>query len=183
MDHSYTKTIWEDAPSTETPLSAENLNHLENGLAALYADVLALETRVDGMTTGGSHVGMVIMSTTLDNEDDVIAIYGGTAWSRIEGKFLLGSSSDYPIGSTGGNADAIVPQHVHTLDTMYQKVNNLVNLPTSLASGSVSVDIPIDLDKEMVLYGASTNAPSGSESVTGKNMPPYKAVYIWERTA
>lgn len=43
MDHSYTMTQWQDAPSTETPLNAENLNHIEQGIGAIYHDVGALE--------------------------------------------------------------------------------------------------------------------------------------------
>lgn len=31
----YTKTVWEDLPSTNTPLSAANLNKIENELATL----------------------------------------------------------------------------------------------------------------------------------------------------
>ena len=43
MDHSYTMTQWQDAPSTETPLSADNLNHIEQGIGAIYHDVGVLE--------------------------------------------------------------------------------------------------------------------------------------------
>lgn len=46
MDHSYTKTIWEDAPSVETPLSANNLNNMENGIPAIYYEVGLLEQTV-----------------------------------------------------------------------------------------------------------------------------------------
>lgn len=51
---------------------------------------------------GGSYVGMVIHSTTLDTQQKVIEQYGGTTWVKIEGRFLLGQSSSYAINSTGG---------------------------------------------------------------------------------
>ena len=35
----YERINWEDAPSRATPLSADNLNQMDNALAALYADV------------------------------------------------------------------------------------------------------------------------------------------------
>lgn len=28
----YEKTVWEDSPSTSSPITAANLNHIENGL-------------------------------------------------------------------------------------------------------------------------------------------------------
>ncbi|WGM03460.1 hypothetical protein [Arsenophonus nasoniae] len=33
---SYTKTNWENSPSTKTPLNAENLNNIEAGVSALH---------------------------------------------------------------------------------------------------------------------------------------------------
>jgi hypothetical protein len=47
----YTPTVWEDAPSTDTPLSATNLNHLETGVddATTTADAAAAAaTALDG---------------------------------------------------------------------------------------------------------------------------------------
>lgn len=32
----YTKTVWKDLPDTTTPLNASNLNHIEDGIKALY---------------------------------------------------------------------------------------------------------------------------------------------------
>ena len=69
-----------------------------------------------------SHVGMIVQSTTLDTEAKVIAIYGGTSWSKIEGRFLLGASSSYAINSTGGEAThtltiSEMPSHNHASST------------------------------------------------------------------
>ncbi|HGJ5885673.1 hypothetical protein [Arsenophonus nasoniae] len=33
---SYTKTNWENSPSTKTPLNAENMNNIEAGVSALH---------------------------------------------------------------------------------------------------------------------------------------------------
>lgn len=33
---SYTKTNWENSPSTKTPLNADNLNNIETGISALH---------------------------------------------------------------------------------------------------------------------------------------------------
>lgn len=45
----YQKVNWEDAPSNATPLSAENLDNMDNGLAALYQDVADLEEEVENI--------------------------------------------------------------------------------------------------------------------------------------
>lgn len=45
----YQKVNWEDAPSTATPLNAENLDNMDNGLAALYQDVADLEEEVENI--------------------------------------------------------------------------------------------------------------------------------------
>lgn len=52
-----------------------------------------------------SHIGMVIHSTTLDTMDKVIHVYGGKTWEKIEGRFLLGQSSEYAINDTGGGKE------------------------------------------------------------------------------
>lgn len=52
----------------------------------------------------------------------VIAIYGGTSWSKVEGRFLLGTSSSYAVNSIGGEAahtltTAEMPSHNHASST------------------------------------------------------------------
>ena len=58
-----------------------------------------------------SHIGQIIMSTTLNTQAKVIEQYGGTTWAKIEGRFLLGASSGYPVNSTGGEKE-----HTLTVD-------------------------------------------------------------------
>lgn len=130
--------------------------------------------------TGGakevSHIGMIIHTTTLDTMEKVIEIYGGTAWEKIEGRFLLGQSANYAIGSTGGEAvhtltTAEMPSHSHTYsdyttaDSTYQQ---------TAGSGWKSV-------YTVTKYSQTTNKTGGGAA--HNNMPPYKTVYIWERTA
>lgn len=57
-------------------------------------------------------VGSIYMSTTLTTKAQVEAIFGGT-WEKLEGRFLLGSSSSYANGATGGEAS-----HTLTVDEM-----------------------------------------------------------------
>lgn len=58
-------------------------------------------------------IGSIYMSTTEDTAAKVQTKFGGT-WEKIEGRFLLSSSSSYTAGSTGGSANAVVVSHSHT---------------------------------------------------------------------
>ena len=118
---------------------------------------------------------------------------GGT-WERIQGQFLLGASSSYSAGSTGGSADAIVVSHAHSMPSSgshghslrYYSYNgsqgqNNVTLNFNGYGGSLSQDI-----NNVSVIGSGTHTHtinSTGESGTGKNMPPYIAVYVWKRTA
>lgn len=182
MNHSYTKTIWEDAPSTETPISADNLNNIENGLGAIYYEVGLLEQEIERLKSAArSHVGMIIISSALDTEAKVIELYGGTHWVPITGRFLLGASSQYPNGSAGGSANAKVVSHSHGFeykDTCAKSANGIKGYAEK-ASGSAS-SIPIYNVANDEKHGTTI---STGTSGAGANMPPYAAVYIWKRTS
>ena len=123
---------------------------------------------------------MIIHSTTLDTMEKVIAIYGGTTWVKIEGRFLLGQSSSYSINSTGGESTHKLtvnemPSHRHDLDG---------HVLEFVGRGGT-------WGPEFTATGNASNTNANGLNVTGyrggnvahNNMPPYKVVYIWERTA
>lgn len=136
------------------------------------------ETTIGGELTSKSHVGMIIHSTTLDTEAKVIALYGGTQWTKIEGMFLLGANSTYTVNSTGGEAThqltvAEMPVHAHGLGAGA--------LSYSMTGGGNDIGAStFRLARDGYQLTATNNAGSGGAH---NNMPPYKAVYIWERTA
>lgn len=176
-----------------------------------------------------SHVGMIVQSTTLDTEAKVIAIYGGTSWSKIEGRFLLGTSSSYAVNATGGEAThklttAEMPSHTHGLNNHTHSIPALsgttkssgshihssknqytANTGDGTSGGGISVMAGTsasifftNLDRISYETGSHTHSVTTNASTTGSNssntastgsgtahnnMPPYKAVYIWERTA
>lgn len=117
-----------------------------------------------------------MQSTSLDTMEKVISIYGGTEWRKIEGMFLLGASAKYPIDSTGGEAThkltvTEMPAHAHfaTVDTSFHPA-------------------PGGTNNNAWAINASSQSPNNGITSTGggaahNNMPPYKTVYIWERTA
>jgi regulator of replication initiation timing len=42
----YTRINWKNSPNTETPVTAENLNHMEDGIEGLLQEVNALKAEV-----------------------------------------------------------------------------------------------------------------------------------------
>lgn len=161
--------------------SAANMNDLEERVSNEFD---ALNKKMELVR---SHVGMIVQSTTLDTEAKVIAIYGGTSWSKIEGRFLIGASSSYVINSTGGEAThtltiSEMPSHNHASSTKKGAIPNWDNEKDSngscygLQAGSLSYQSSYAYD----INTTSTSYAGGNQA--HNNMPPYKAVYIWERT-
>lgn len=128
-------------------------------------------------------VGAVYISI---NSTSPQTLFGGT-WKQIQGQFLLGASSAYPAGSTGGSKDAVVVAHTHNpanqsgyygFITSASKAFTVGDMGTQSGSGRY---YPYSTSA----YDVSRNTQTGSTGVSGtdKNMPPYIAVYIWYRTA
>lgn len=103
---------------------------------------------------------------TSDNTFDPNVVWGGT-WEKVQGRFLLGSSNKYSIGTTGGSADAVVVSHRHSF--------SLGSLSFFTVGGTVSTF------KVGGTPAVSNSTQTEGESGTGKNMPPYLVVNIWKR--
>lgn len=117
-------------------------------------------------------------------------LFGGT-WEQIQGRFLLGRSSSYPVGSMGGEA-------THTL-TENEMPSHKGHLSSGISGGApyekgnykgyLNSDIMTpysDIGRGWNVYAGNEMHPA-SEAVGGgqahNNMPPYLSVYIWKRTA
>lgn len=128
-------------------------------------------------------VGSIYISVNSTNPE---VLFGGT-WEQIQGRFLLGMSSSYPIGSTGGSKDAVVVAHTHNpaneagytgFITNSKKAFSIGDMGSQSGSGRYYPFATADFD-------ISRNTATGSTGVSGtdKNMPPYLAVAMWKRTA
>ena len=133
-------------------------------------------------------VGSVISTTTnYANSAAVVAKYGGTTWTRFsEGQFAVGYSttdSDFSAGATGGAKDVTLTE---------AQVPNI--------DGSISIDAFINSAGDFTSTGSpsefidttGTAGPAGSSNRatlnfggggSHENLPPYKVVYMWTRTA
>ena len=117
-------------------------------------------------------------------------LFGGT-WEQIQGRFLLGRSSSYPVGSMGGEAthtltESEMPSHKGHLSSgivdnaPYEKGNykGFLNSDKMTAYGDIGRGWNVYSGNEM--HPASEAAGGGQPH---NNMPPYLAVYTWKRTA
>ena len=127
----------------------------------------------------------------------------GTTWEKQEGRFLLGSSSSYALGSTGGSSnitltEANIPRHRHQADS------TTATIPAHTHSITLQNHSGDNYSANRVGWGAdnlagdnaTVNTSSAGGGSTGaiapytsyvgsgtpfNNMPPYLAVNIWKR--
>ena len=128
-----------------------------------------------------SYVGMIIHSTTLSTLSQVQAIYGtNTTWIQHSGYMLRGATSGVVVNSatkTGGNDGAWLMQHSHSVT--YNNTGNGTLAAYGTGNGSWGSGDNLRGDTTVTI----NNAGSGASTNTTANIPNYKSVYIWERTA
>ena len=112
-------------------------------------------------------------------------LFGFGVWERIEGQFLLGSSTDYPLGSTGGSADAVIVSHSHqpNVDGEYIVTSEESAANNTKVAYSASGNRWVDGQTSQSHFHHRPSTSTVGEDGTNKNMPPYIAVNIWKRTA
>lgn len=148
-------------------------------------------------------VGAIYMSV---NSASPAILFGGT-WVQIKDKFLLACGQNYTAGDEGGEAthtliDDEVPTHTHTRGTMnitgqfradpetgWIRMRDLsgafyagggdAGILTGGGSGG-SVNTFANFDASRAWTGETSPAGGGGEH---NNMPPYLAVFVWQRTA
>lgn len=118
-------------------------------------------------------VGSIYLSV---NETDPGTLFGGT-WQRIKDTFLLAAGDSYAAGTKGGEAT-----HTLTVDEMPSHNHNLKGASTAVSDyfGGSTND-----------YGLTSRGTEQNEAVLTfvggsqphNNMPPYLAVYVWQRIA
>lgn len=136
-------------------------------------------------------VGSIYMSVNSTNPS---TLFGGS-WERIQDRFLLASGNSYGAGSTGGSADSVVVSHTHAQTAHSHGFRDGDKVWTT-ASGSTEAGNQIsgtakyyaatakkDYTWITRTTGETANIHATGVDGTGKNMPPYLAVYVWKRTA
>lgn len=135
-------------------------------------------------------VGSIYMSVNNINPSNVI---GGT-WSRIKDTFLLAAGDTYFAGDTGGSE-----KHTHEYGIQYGTYYYRTVFEADANAGVINYDAAGNktIAAKTSQGSSSSNYPNASSSASGafnhersegntsytSNMPPYLAVYVWQRTA
>lgn len=117
------------------------------------------------------NVGDIYITTNSNNPSTV---WSGTSWQQIQGKFLLGSSSSHPKGTTGGSETHKLtvnemPAHTHTY-----KVGSSVqgDAYASEYGGAIG---------RRGIHTYNTGASGANQAFN--IMPPFLSVNMWKRTS
>lgn len=206
MATSYTKTNWQDAPSTSTPITAAQLNRMEKGIEdcsgqgnanelAIAANAEAIQTLESGIQLGSisitqlllmAHpIGSIYSSTAATSPAD---LFGGT-WERIKGAFIWGIEDGEQAGITGGEAEhTLTETELPEIDGKFATavVGNHTNKGVkghaygtdfgTFQSGGIQGTTIAN----QVQYGYGYKFGNGQPH---NNMPPYYGAYVWRRTA
>ena len=161
-------TATSGTPSMPTYTDGNIINGATEAFFPLYsieitgivpADPVQLFSFLGGTVSCPWPVGAVLQMVNGTNPN---TIYPGTTWSKIEGRFLLGSSSSYTLGNTGGAStftltESNMPSHSHT----YSKANS--------TSGSTAITVsqlPSNYASFAIYPGAGPNTGQGNSNVS-----------------
>lgn len=132
-------------------------------------------------------------SSNFNTAAKVQAHFGGT-WVQVTGRFLYGSTS---AGTTGGSNDAKVISHSHTFTGDAITGHTGIEVDTGSPSGAFSTGNSSIYKRTCNGTSGTRNdgyncyfnaTPSGTISTVGDsaanaNMPAYRTVYMYRRTA
>lgn len=116
-------------------------------------------------------VGSIYMNVNNINPQSV---FGGS-WEKVEGRFLLGSSATYLLGTQGGEAS-----HTLTLSEMPSHNHNFSSGQSTTFTWAES-GIWIGDGTYTTINFASISNTGGNQP--HNNLPPYLVVNIWKRVA
>lgn len=180
------ESVGEDGKYTVTPTFAVGTASETPGGGASY---IAQETKAANYALCPFPVGYVMQMANGTNPN---TLYPGTTWQQISGVFLLASSNNHALGATGGAetvkltaAESGVPAHTHRVQsTTSGAVYRLERGKASYSGTSQGYYAPwfgggySAIDD---VYAVGNTAADASKA--HNNMPPYKVVNVWERTA
>lgn len=125
MKVDFERLHWENYPSTDTPLNADNLNRLEEGVAGLYSDVAEIEEELgDGVgeyvtewldehvTPGGSTIVV----------DDTLSVTGAAADAKKTGDEISDLDDRVATLEEGGSESGLTDDIKQALLQIAEKV-------------------------------------------------------------
>ena len=137
-----------------------------------------------------------------ENATSPASLFGGT-WEMIKNRFLVGAGNSYSVGATGGEAThtlttSEMPSHSHNKGSMRITgyVKSIMFAYTEEKTGPFSISSKYGsawktgsgADERTITFDTNTGGWTGNTSSVGSGsafniMNPYRAVYMWRRTA
>lgn len=131
--------------------------------------------KIKGWVNNSQHpVGSIYISTSSTFNPQTA--WGGTWKKTADGRCLIGASTAYPLGSTGGEA-------THTLTVNEMPSHNHKAYSVVLPSENGDGNVQSASNNSYWKGGGLDNTTATGGGAAHNNMQPYLAVYIWERTA
>ncbi len=127
-------------------------------------------------------IGAIYIST---DSKSPAAIFGGT-WVQIKDRFLLAAGDTYAAGKEGGAANHTHTTSGHTLtvDEIPEHAHYISEAPGNETGTAWVGAAGTAAQKQRWTNGVGkSGAHSHGNTGSASNMPPYLAVYIWQRTA
>lgn len=173
----YTKTIPTDRVALHflDSISAGAINkyaEIENAFEIAWPMLM-----LDGGPAAKHEIGDILITL---NSTSPATRYPGTTWAAIAaGTFLVAAGTGYTAGSTGGEA-------THTLTQA--ELPDVYRFPSGTYYYGASLGYPLSQVGLAPLVGTIYNSAVNAggklgDGVAHNNLPPYLAVYMWERTA
>lgn len=125
-------------------------------------------------------VGSIYLSTVAANP---ATLFGFGTWTQVKDRFLLAAGDSYAAGATGGEATHKLtvnelPDHKHYIAATSSGLYDIPAWTLQLKSGSYTAP---STAQEDVGCGYSVGIVADPLGQAHNNMPPYLAVYVWQR--
>ena len=155
--------------------STSSASSTNGGIAATPA---AVKAAIAEAKLAAWPVGSIYMSVSSTSP---ATLFGGT-WERISERFLLGASSSYPAGGTGGEFTHKLTQS--ELPNYSLSVTNGSNVIRSKTGNTADAYVQTQSSGWGIPNWESktVTVASGGSGEAHNNMPPYLAVNMWKRT-
>lgn len=185
---------------TDTTATASDVASGKVFYAASGARSVGTASSGGGLTIDDIYpVGSIYMSVS---STDPATLFGGT-WAQIQDTFLLAAGATYAGGTSGGEAshhhgtkghkltaaESGVPAHIHETANSMVVYNNASSVSTRMATSGSGTKISLNtaLANNLNTYqntaAAASSAHTHGDTEDTTTLPPYLAVYVWQRTA